>query len=88
VTQAGASTSHVYTSPGTYTPSLVVSDSSGARSAAIIARADVTPADSTGGGTGGGTGSSGGSGGGAFAPGLLPLLLAGAALRRRRNRRG
>ncbi len=83
LTQSGSTTTHTYTSPGTYFPSLTVRDSSGAQST-ITAKAVAGPADGSGGGTGT---SSGSSGGGAFAPGLLLPLLLGAALRRRRNRR-
>ncbi len=82
VTQSSPTINHVYTAPGSYNPSLTVTDSNGVQSAAVVATAKVDPVSST---TTGGSGG-GSSGGGAFGGTVLLPLLLGAALRRKRSR--
>jgi PKD repeat protein len=71
-----ASTSHSYTTAGTYTAKLTVKDTKGAVSAAVTRTITVTSS--------GGGGSSGGSGGAALGWLLLGPLGLAALLRRRK----
>lgn len=80
LTTAQSKVTHVYTQPGTYEPTLTVTDNEGA-TAKATAKAEAIASSSPGDGSGAG----GGKGGGAFGLlSLLPLML-GAAIRRRRT---
>ncbi|NKF22299.1 protease pro-enzyme activation domain-containing protein [Solimonas marina] len=97
VTTTTATTSHVYTTVGTFTPSLTVTDSANnvsPQAAKAQVQTVASGGSTTGGATTGGSGSSGGSSaatngnnGGALGSGLLSVLAGFALLRRRRGLR-